>query len=107
MFCVATLGPGFTSQGEEPLRDQNGGLPGAPRAPGCGLQAMQGPVLRGGKPVRLHLQAPPRLGLGRGAERSRRKRKEGRGTQKDPLVGVQAEIPQEASCSPPAHPGPT
>lgn len=34
MFCVATLGPGFTSRGEEPLADQGGGLPGAPRAPG-------------------------------------------------------------------------
>lgn len=30
MFCVATLGPGSTSEGEEPLRDQCGGLPGAP-----------------------------------------------------------------------------
>ena len=59
------------SQGEEPLRDQGGGLPGVPRAPGCGLQARQGPVL-GGREASQTAPAGPsptgrRAGLLKGA----------------------------------------
>lgn len=84
-------------QGEEPLRDQGGGLPGVPRAPGCGLQARQRPVL-GGEGSQSNYTCRPLPGWeeGRAVERSCRKRK-GRGTQKDLLGGVQTEIPQQAS----------
>lgn len=58
MFCVGTLGPGFTSKGEEPLRVWGAGLPGAPGALGVDVSPSRNPVLGGtgeGKGVGLHL----------------------------------------------------
>lgn len=106
MFCVGTLGPGFTSKGKEPLRVQGAGLLGVPGA--LGVDSAQAETQSSGRGSELDCTCRPLPGWGRerrGNESCPRKGKKlfspcqaGRAMQKDLLVGMQAEIPREASC---------
>lgn len=97
MFCVATLGPGFTSRERSHSEIRVGASQGCPGPLGVDSRPGRDQSWGEGSQSDCTCRPLPDWEEGRAAERSCRKRKEGRGTQKDLLGVVQAEIPQQAS----------